>query len=140
MHFVHSQSIVKHAIKKDYTGTLETLEDFWMTLSWRSELLIGAPAILYPLVKVSIPWNCSWFSTRCLVHSQSIIKHAIYMDYTITLETLESFWMAFSRCFEHRVGAWAILYPLVKVSSPWNCSEKSRRRLVYSESIITHSI
>ena len=59
MHFVHSQ-IVKHAIKMDYTSTLETLEDFWMTLSWRSKLQIGARAILYPLVKVSIPGNCSW--------------------------------------------------------------------------------
>ena len=37
------------------------------------------------------------------------------MDYTITLETLESFWMAFSRCFEHRVGAWAILYPWLRL-------------------------
>ena len=40
------------------------------------------------------------------------------MDYTSTLETLESFWMALSRCSEHRVGAWAILYPLVNVSCP----------------------
>ena len=62
------------------------------------------------------------------------------MDYTSTLETLESFWMAFSRCYEHRVGAWTILYPLVEVSSPWNCSCKSTRRLVHSESIIKHSI
>ena len=40
------------------------------------------------------------------------------MDYTSTLETLESFWMALFRCSVHRVGAWAILYPLVTVSSP----------------------
>ena len=72
MHFVHSQ-IVKHAIKMDYPSTLETLEDFWMILCWRSELQIGARAILYPLVKVSIPGNSSMLSTKCLVHSQSII-------------------------------------------------------------------
>ena len=59
MHFVHSQ-IVKHAIKMDYKSTLETLEDFWMTLSWRPELQAGARAILYPLVKVSNPGKCSW--------------------------------------------------------------------------------
>ena len=35
------------------------------------------------------------------------------MDYTSTLETLEDFWMRLSWCFEHQVGAWAILYPLV---------------------------
>ena len=57
MHFVHSQ-IVKHAIKMDYKSTLETLENFWMILSWRSELQIGARAILYPLVKVSIAHGC----------------------------------------------------------------------------------
>ena len=59
MHFAHSQ-IVKHAIKMDYTSTLETLEDFWMTLCWCAELEIGARAILYPLVMVSNPGNCSW--------------------------------------------------------------------------------
>ena len=58
----------------------------------------------------------------CLVHSQSIIKQAIKMDYTNTLETLEDFWMSLSWCSEHEVGAWAILYPLVKVSSPGNCA------------------
>ena len=59
------------------------------------------------------------------VHSQ-IVNHAIKLDYTSTLETLESFWIALSRCFEHQVGAWAILYPLVKVSSPWNYSWKNK--------------
>ena len=44
------------------------------------------------------------------------------MDYTSTLETLESFWIALSRCSVHRVGARVILYPLVMVSSPGNCS------------------
>ena len=76
MHFVHSQ-IVKLAIQMDFSTTLVTLEDFRMTLSWRSELQIGAQAILYPFVKVSIPWNCSWKSTRRLVHSESILKHSI---------------------------------------------------------------
>ena len=37
------------------------------------------------------------------------------MDYTSTLEVLENFWMALSRCSKHPVGAWAILYHLVKV-------------------------
>ena len=58
----------------------------------------------------------------CLVHSQSIIKHARKMNYTSTLETLEDFWMTLSRWSEDRVGAWAIFYILVKVSSPGNCS------------------
>ena len=41
-----------------------------------------------------------------LVHSQSIIKHAIeIMDYTSTVETLEGFLMSLSLCFEHQVGA-----------------------------------
>ena len=82
---------------------------------------VGAFAILYPLVKVSTTGNCSWYLIRCLVHSQSIIKHAIKMEYTSTLETLEDFWMSLSWCSEHQVGAWAILYPLVKVYSTENC-------------------
>ena len=58
-----------------------------------------------------------------LVHSQSIIKHAIeIIDYTSTVDILEGLWMILSWCFEHQVGALAILYPLVKVSSPGNCS------------------
>ena len=75
-----------------------------------------------------------------LVHSQSIIKHAIEMDYTSTLETLEGLWMTLSWCFAHRVKAWAILYPFVKVSSPGNCSWWSTMRLVHSQSIIKHTI
>ena len=39
MHFAHPQ-IVKHAIKMDYTSTLETLEDFWVTLCSCTELEI----------------------------------------------------------------------------------------------------
>ena len=50
--------------------------------------------------------------------NQSIIKHTVYMDYTSTLETLESFSMALSRDSEHQVRAWVILYLFVKVSSP----------------------
>ena len=79
-------------------------------------------SILYTLVKDSSTRNFSWKSRMRLVHSQSIIKHSVYMDYTSTLETLESFWTALSRCSEHRVGVWAIVYPLVTVSSPGNCS------------------
>ena len=37
------------------------------------------------------------------------------MDYTSTLEGLEGFWNALTRCSKNRVGSWAILYPLVKV-------------------------
>ena len=44
------------------------------------------------------------------------------MDYTSTLETLKSFWIALSRCSVHQVRAWGILYDLVTVSSPGNCS------------------
>ena len=44
------------------------------------------------------------------------------MDYTNTLETLESFLNALSMSSGHRVGGLAILYPLVKVSSVGNCS------------------
>ena len=51
------------------------------------------------------------------VNSQ-IVKHAIEMDYTSTLENIEDFWMTLSRFSEHHVGVWAILYSLVKVSSP----------------------
>ena len=75
-----------------------------------------------------------------LVHSQSIIKHAIKMDYMSTLENLEDFWMISYLCSEHQVGAWAILYPMVKVCNPWNCSLYSTRSLVHSESIIKNSI
>ena len=39
------------------------------------------------------------------------------MDYTSTLETLESFWIAISRFSAHQIRAFVILYPLVKVSS-----------------------
>ena len=39
------------------------------------------------------------------------------MDDTSALETLGSFWMALSWYSNHQVGAWAILYPLIKVSS-----------------------
>ena len=105
-----------------YTSTVETLENFWNSLSMSFVHDVGGLAILYPLAKVSNPWNCSLYSTRCLVPSQSIIKHAIKMDYTSALETIEDFWMTLSWCSEHQVGALAILYPLVKVSSPWNYS------------------
>ena len=59
MRLVDSQSIIKHSIKMDYTSTLETLEDFWMTLSLFSEHQFEASVILYPLVKVSYHGNCS---------------------------------------------------------------------------------
>ena len=120
--FVHSQWIIKHDIRMDYTSTLEALECFWMAFSRCSEHQIRACAILYPFVKVSDPRNCSLLSTRFLVHSQSFIKHAILMDYTSTLEIFESFWNALSRCSECLVGALAILYPLVNLSSPGNSS------------------
>ena len=105
-----------------YTSTLDTVESFWNPLSMSSAHEVGALAILYPFVKVGNPGNCSLYSIRCLVHSQSIIKHAIKMDYTSALETLENFWMTLSWCSEHQVGAWVILYPLVKVSSRGNYS------------------
>ena len=88
----------------EYKSTLETFESFWMALSRCSEQRVGALAILYHFVKVSNPLNCSLYSRRRLVHCQSIIKHAISMDYTSTLDTFESFWMALSRCSEQRVG------------------------------------
>ena len=50
-----------------------------------------------------------------LVHSQSVIKHAIKMNCTCTVETLESFWNPLSMCFEHRLGTLAILYPLLRL-------------------------
>ena len=105
-----------------YTSTLQTLENFCNPLSMSSAQKVGALAILYPLVKVSNAWNCSLYTKRCLVHSQSIVKHAIKMDYTSALETLKVFWMTLSWCSEHQDGAWAIFYPLVKVSSPGNYS------------------
>ena len=77
MCLVNSQSIIKHAKQMDYTSTLETLEGFWMTLSWCFEHQVKPLAILYPLVKVSNPGNSSWWSTLRLVNSQSIIEHAI---------------------------------------------------------------
>ena len=104
----------------DYTSTLETLECFWMTLSWCLEHQVKPWVILYPFVKVSNAGNSSWWSTMRLVNSQSIIQHAISMDYTSTLHTLEDFWMRLSCCFEHQVGALAILYSLVKLSTA-NC-------------------
>ena len=39
----------------DYTSTLETLEDLWLTLSWYSEHEVGGWAIIYLLPKVSSP-------------------------------------------------------------------------------------
>ena len=88
----------------DYTSTLETLEGFWMTLSRCSKHLVRDWAILYSLVKVRNPWNCSLYSTRCLVYSHSINKHAIKVDYTSTLETLESFLNPLSMSSAHRVA------------------------------------
>ena len=134
-----------------YTSTLENLECLWNPLSMCSTHRVGAFAILYPLVKVSTTENCSCkhafrihglHGTQqvALVHSQSIIKDAIKMDYTSTLETLEDFSMSLSWCSEHQVGAWAILYPLVKVNSPGNSSLWSTRCIVRSLSIITHAI
>ena len=105
-----------------YTSTLETLESFWNPLSMSFAHEVGTLANLYPVVKVSKPGNSSLYSTRFLVHSESIIKHAIKIDYTSTLETLEDLWLTLSWYCEHQVGGWAILYLLVKVSSPGNCS------------------
>ena len=41
------------------------------------------------------------------------------MDYKSTLEGLEGFWNASAGCSEYQVGAWTILYPLVKVRGSW---------------------
>ena len=48
------------------------------------------------------------------------------MDYTSTLETLESFSNPLSMSSAHRVRAWMILHPLVKVSIPGiaHCSQQ----------------
>ena len=97
-----------------YTSIPETLKNFRNPLSMCSAHRVGAFAILYPLFKVSTARKSSWFSIRCLFHSQSIIKHAIKMVYTSTLETLEDFWMSLSWCSKHQVGGWAILYPWLK--------------------------
>ena len=106
----------------DYTSTLETLEGLSSALARHCTQQVGAWAILYHFVKVSSTGNCSLYSKRRVVHCQSSIKHAMKMDYTSTLQTLEDFWMTLSWCSEHHFRAWAILYPLIKVSSPWNCS------------------
>ena len=45
-------SIIKHPIKMDYTSTLETLEDLWMTLSWYP----GVPNTKSELGRSSTPW------------------------------------------------------------------------------------
>ena len=124
----------------EYTSNLETLEGFSKALAWRSANRIWAWTILYPLVTVSSTGNCSWLSTRRLVHSQWIVKHAIKRDYTSTLETLGYFCMTLSWCSEHQVGTWAILYPLLKVSSPGNCSSYSTMHHVHSQSIIKSAI
>ena len=50
-----------------------------------------------------------------IVHCQSIIKSALYIDYTSTLETFECLSNALARHCAHHVGAWEILYALVKV-------------------------
>ena len=44
----------------DYTSTLETLEELWLTLSWYSDHEVEGWAILYLLVKVNSAGNCSW--------------------------------------------------------------------------------
>ena len=41
------------------------------------------------------------------------------MDYKSTLVTLERFWNVLSRFSQHRLSAWAILYPMVKVTISW---------------------
>ena len=122
MRLVHIQSVIKHAIKMNFTSTAVTLESFWNPLSMSYAHKVGALVILYLFVKVNNPGNCSLYSTWCLVHSQSIIKHAIKMVYTSALETLESFSNHLSMSSAHQVGGLAILYPLVKVSSVGNCS------------------
>ena len=48
------------------------------------------------------------------------MKQAIEMDEKSTLQGLEGFWNASDGCSEYRVGAWAILYPLVKVGGSWD--------------------
>ena len=48
------------------------------------------------------------------------------MDYTSTLEGLKGLWYTFTRCSEHQIRSWAILYPLVKdtVLRIAHCSEQ----------------
>ena len=58
------------------------------------------------------------------------------MNFTSTLEALESFWNPLSMSSAHEVGALVILYPFVKVSNPGNCSWQSAMHVVHSQSII----
>ena len=98
-----------------YTSALETLESLLNPLSMFPHTKVGTLANLNPFVKVNCPRNWSWSSTRRLFHSLSIIKNALYFDYTSSLETLEGFSSALGRHYKHQVWAWAILYPLAKV-------------------------
>ena len=41
------------------------------------------------------------------------------MENISTPETVEGFWNALAGSSEHQVGAWTILYPLVKVRGSW---------------------
>ena len=41
------------------------------------------------------------------------------MEYISTPEAVEGFLNAFAGCSEHQVGAWNILYTLVKVRTSW---------------------
>ena len=50
-----------------------------------------------------------------IVHSQSIIKSAMQIDYTSTLETLEGLPNALARHCACHVGAWEILHAFIKV-------------------------
>ena len=41
------------------------------------------------------------------------------MECICTPETVEDFWSALAGCSEHQVGAWTMLYTLVKVTESW---------------------
>ena len=108
----------------EYMSNLLTLEGF-------SNVFGGVPNNKSELGRSSTPWlklvvlritHGSQQGALFTLSQLLSMPYNNYMDYTSTLETLESFWMALSRCSVHRVGAWAILYPLVMVSSPGNCS------------------
>ena len=108
----------------DYMSNLQTLESF-------SNVLGGVPHNKSELGRSSTPWlrlvvlgisHGSQQGTLFNVSQLLSTPYNNYMDYTSTLETLESFWMALSRCSVHQVGAWAILYPFVMVSSTGSCS------------------
>ena len=57
-----------------------------------------------------------------------------------TPETVEGFSNALTGCTKHQVGAWAILYTLVKVRGSCELLMVVKGHLVHSRSILKHAI